>query len=122
MKSFLLGEQEISCESSKKGKQQKIFMPSQLQKCMEKVQLKYFLSNLLLLLPFPCLTHCTVQECMEKVQLKSFLSNLLLLLSFSCLTHCRAGHSTDMAMLEQDDPLSLLSGRTAVCTAAASKK
>ena len=79
MKSFLLEAHEISCESQfhKKKNSRKLFMPSQLQECMEKVQLKFFLSNLLLLLPFLCLTHCTV------------------------------GHSTEMTMLEYDDPLSL---------------
>ena len=80
MKSFLLfvGTQEISCESQfhKKKNSRTLFLPSQQQECIEKVQLKSFLSKLLLL-PFPCLTQWT------------------------------AGHSTDVTMLEQADPLSL---------------
>ena len=57
MKSFLLEAHEISCESQfhKKKNSRTLFLPSQQQECIEKVQLKSFLSKLLLL-PFPCLT------------------------------------------------------------------
>ena len=82
MKSFLLFVEahEISCVSQfhQKKNSRKLFMPSQLQECLGEVQLKSFLSSLLLL-PFPC----------------------------SHTVHCTAGHSTEMSMLQQDDPLSL---------------
>ena len=66
MESFLLfvKTHEISCVSQfhQNKNSRRLFMASQLQECMEEVQLKSFLSSLLLLLllPFPCLTHCTL--------------------------------------------------------------
>ena len=67
MKSFLLFVEahEISCVSQfhQNKNSRKLFMASQLQECMEEVQLKSFLSSLLLLLlPFLCLTHCTLDS------------------------------------------------------------